>query len=74
MKEALRILKPKGQLLLIDWSESFGGIGPHANQVITPDMARVLCESAGFIFDKHIKVGDHHYGMIFKKQGSWKIS
>src|SRR5690606_13333033 len=28
LKEAYRVLKPRGRLLIVDWSESFGGIGP----------------------------------------------
>ncbi|HRY30984.1 MAG TPA: methyltransferase domain-containing protein [Candidatus Paceibacterota bacterium] len=65
--EAKRILNPKsGKILVIDWTDSFGGIGPSPDVVIRPDVARTMFENAGFKFDRDIKVGDHHYGMIFR--------
>ena len=45
--EAFRITKPGGSLLLIDWSESFGGIGPHRDTVFTHDDAVALFTKAG---------------------------
>ena len=65
--EAYRILKPKGKLLLIDWSDSYSGLGPKPGDVLKPDAARVICEHSGFVFEKEIQAGDHHYGFIFKK-------
>ncbi len=65
--EIKRILKPGGKLLLIDWGESFGGMGPHKDHVVTETAARSLFEKAGFQFVKKIDAGAHHYGIIFKK-------
>jgi ubiquinone/menaquinone biosynthesis C-methylase UbiE len=67
IKEAKRILKPTGKLLFVDWTDSFSGLGPQPNEVIKPDVARTLFESEGFVFEKEIQVGDHHYGFIFKQ-------
>lgn len=65
--EVKRVLNPKsGKILIIDWSDSFGGIGPATDMVIKPDVMRTLFESSGFRFDRDIEAGDHHYGMIFK--------
>ena len=66
-KEAYRILKKKGSLLLIDWTDSFGGLGPHNSRVVKPDQGRTILEKAGFSYLRDIKAGDHHYGMIFVK-------
>lgn len=66
-KEAYRILKPKATALLIDWTDSFGGLGPHASRVVKPEQGRVVFEKAGFSFLRDIRAGDHHYGMIFTK-------
>ena len=65
--EAVRILKPAGQLLLIDWSESFGNLGPAAGHVVRESEARDYCERAGLELDKTEKAGDHHYGLLFHK-------
>jgi ubiquinone/menaquinone biosynthesis C-methylase UbiE len=66
MEETKRILKPKGKVLFIDWSDSFSGLGPQESDIIRADVARTLFESHGFEFEKDIEVGDHHYGLIFK--------
>ena len=67
IKEAYRILKPKGSLLFIDWSDSFGGIGPANHYLVTKDQAKVLFEKNSFIFVRDVDAGAHHYGMIVKK-------
>jgi ubiquinone/menaquinone biosynthesis C-methylase UbiE len=65
--EAYRITKRGGLMLLIDWSDSFGGLGPQSSHIVPMHTARELCESAGFTFVRDITAGDHHYGMVFKK-------
>lgn len=65
--EALRILKQKGRLLFIDWAESFGGIGPQPENIISEEHALSLFENAGFIIDRDIDAGEHHYGFVFRK-------
>ncbi len=68
VKEAFRILKPGGRLLLVDWSESFGGIGPAPQAVVTKQMAEELCARAGFTkLSDALPGGDHHYALLFKK-------
>lgn len=64
--EIKRILRPGGKILVVDWSDSFGGLGPAPDEVIKSDVARTLFEEGGFSFEKDISVGDHHYGMVFK--------
>ena len=67
VEETKRILKPGGRVLLIDWTESFGGMGPHIDHVVTLPEARRLFEKGGFTYVKKIEAGAHHYGMIFRK-------
>lgn len=67
MKEVHRILKTKGLLLLVEWKDSFNGIGPHSEHIVRSDVARTLFEDAGFVLEKEINVGDYQYGMIFKE-------
>ncbi len=68
IKEIYRILKKNGQVLVIDWSDSFSNLGPIASDIFTKEMAKKLFEEAGFKADKDFYAGDHHYGLIFKKQ------
>ncbi len=67
IKEVKRVLKPNGRVLVVDWADSFGGIGPTAQMVVSKDKATTLFESSGFHMDREISAGSHHYGFIFKK-------
>ena len=65
--EMRRVLKRGGILHVIDWSESFGGLGPQASDVITKEQATTLCEAEQFIFERDYPAGDHHYGFAVRK-------
>lgn len=67
-KEVRRILKPKGQVLLVDWSDSFGGMGPKPVDIIPQEAAKELFLQGGFEYVRSITAGDHHYGMILAKK------
>lgn len=65
LAEAWRILKPMGRLAIIDWSESYGGLGPIKKHVVKKERAIELAEGAGFRFAAEFDAGAHHYGLIF---------
>ncbi len=66
--EAKRVLKPGGRLLVVDWSESFGGIGPAPTAIVSKQMTEELCARAGFTkISDTLPGGDHHYAILFKK-------
>ncbi|MEK7477794.1 MAG: methyltransferase domain-containing protein [Patescibacteria group bacterium] len=65
--ETKRILKPSGQVAIIDWAESFGGLGPRPEDIMAAEEAKKIFGQAGFAYEKSFPVGDHHYGLIFKK-------
>lgn len=68
LKEAYRVLKAGGRLLVVDWEESFGGLGPHPDRVFTKKMAEELISACGFTkLSDTIPGGEHHYGILFKK-------
>ncbi len=66
--EIMRILKNGGKVLLVDWSESFGGTGPQPEHIFTSTEARKLFTKHNFIEEKEIQAGTHHYGIIFRKK------
>jgi len=66
--EARRVLKPAGKLVIIDWSDSFGGIGPQEVDVVTKENAESLAVSNGFEFVREFPAGSHHYGLILSKK------
>ena len=67
VQEIKRILKPGGLVAVVDWTDSFGGIGPEAKAVVKKEQAVELFEKAGMHLDKEISAGSHHYGLLFKK-------
>ena len=66
LREARRILKPSGKLVLIDWSDSFGGMGPQKEDVVGKDAAMTLAEKAGFAQVREFAAGAHHWGVQLK--------
>lgn len=67
LREAHRILKPSGRLVIIDWSDSYGGMGPEQKQVVSKADALALAQNEGFTLVKEFEAGEHHYGLIFKR-------
>ncbi len=65
--EAKRILKSGGKGVLIDWTDSFGGLGPQPKDVFPKDEAGGTISSAGLTLVKEFDAGDHHYGLVFRK-------
>ncbi len=58
------LLKPEGQLLVVDWSQSHGGIGPHKDHVVTESQAEEYISKNGFRMQKRLHAGDYHYAFI----------
>ncbi len=66
-EETKRVLKSGGKLLLIDWLESFGGMGPHKDHVVTKRKALEIFEPVGFKVEKDVRAGAHHWGVLLRK-------
>jgi|SRR3989338_2084348 len=65
IEETKRILKPGGQVLLVDWTVDSSPISPKT--AIPKNKAREMFEKKGFVFKREIDAGAHHYGMILTK-------
>lgn len=65
--EVGRVIRQNGKVLVSDWADSFGGLGPEKKSLIPKDQCRKMFESKGFQFEKEIEAGKHHYGFVFKK-------
>jgi ubiquinone/menaquinone biosynthesis C-methylase UbiE len=67
VKEAGRILRPEGRALIIEWSDSYGGLGPQPEHILSESDAVSLFERNGFRIEKKLlDAGEHHYGFIAK--------
>jgi ubiquinone/menaquinone biosynthesis C-methylase UbiE len=65
--EVRRILKKKGKVIFIEWSDSFENLGPHKESIVTPKSAEELFEKHYFKKSADFPTGDHHYGILFIK-------
>jgi ubiquinone/menaquinone biosynthesis C-methylase UbiE len=65
--EMARTVRSGGKFFVIDWSESFAGLGPTPQHVITGPETTALFESHGFVLDREFDAGEHHYGLAFRK-------
>jgi ubiquinone/menaquinone biosynthesis C-methylase UbiE len=68
LREAFRILKLGGLLLIIDWRASYGGMGPQSEHIVTEEAARALAEGAGFEVRSAFNAGAQHYGLLCEKR------
>jgi len=66
LREARRILRPRGYLVVIDWQESFGGLGPIKKHVIDRNTAIGYAEHIGFKLSDEFPAGAHHYGLVLR--------
>jgi ubiquinone/menaquinone biosynthesis C-methylase UbiE len=67
LQEAYRLLKKGGRVLFVEWLDSFGGIGPHKEHIVTRVVAEGLFQEMNFELLKEIDAHTYHYALIFKK-------
>lgn len=68
IKEAHRVLKEGGLLVIIDWKKGTGGFGPPDNLRLDPQAMQSIAVSNGFEFTNFIDAGTFHYGLKFVKK------
>jgi ubiquinone/menaquinone biosynthesis C-methylase UbiE len=67
IKEAARVLKTSGGLVVIGWQKGVGGFGPPEEKRDDPETMSKLVEENGFKKVDTIDAGAFHYGLIFRK-------
>ena len=63
LREAHRVLKTTGKLYIIDWSESYKGMGPEKELIVTKSAALDLLTLTDFVLESEFSPGEHHYGL-----------
>lgn len=66
IREKHRTMRTGGVVYVVDWEDSFGGIGPHPDCVVCRQLAIDLFEACGFILEREYPAGDYHYGLAFR--------
>jgi ubiquinone/menaquinone biosynthesis C-methylase UbiE len=67
LTEIARVIRRGGKFFVIDWSESFSGLGPAPTDVVSASEATKLVEAVGFRSERTFPAGDHHYGLAFRR-------
>lgn len=62
--EMQRILKSKGKVLVVEWSDSHGGIGPHQDHVFSESDAKNLFIEHGFTISHVSDDASYHYRFV----------
>ncbi len=66
IKEARRILKIGGKILIVEWSSEDFSIGPEKKLRIYKESVTELAQKKGFRLSKEVSAGNFHYGLIFE--------
>lgn len=66
IKEAIKILKEGGEMVVIDWKEN-QPIGPARDYIVPLGAVRKIVENEGLRFKRELAVDKYHWGLIFEK-------
>jgi hypothetical protein len=59
-------VRSRGKVAVIDWTDSFRGMGPHKNDVVRKEEALALARGEGLELIREFPAGAHHYGLLFR--------
>ena len=67
MKEAIRMVKPNGRILVIDWQKRVTPFGPLLENRLDPTEIKKIGHNLNLKFDRDLYVGEYHWGLLFNK-------
>jgi len=67
IKEATRLLKPTGKLMIVDWKKISAPFGPPVDARPDPEKVKALATQSGLRLVEEFDAGPYHWGMIFSK-------
>jgi len=67
LKEVMRMVKPTGKILIIDWKDGRFPLGPSPQEKVHLDNLSRIAENLGLSIDHRFEAGQYHFGIIFKK-------
>jgi len=70
VREATRMIKSEGKLLVVDWKNGGASFGPPADKRVSPDELKKIVGGLGLREVETFEAGPHHFGVIFLKRFS----
>jgi len=67
IKEAIRLLKEGGKLLVIDWNQVPSSFGPAPIDRIKPEEVKKIAKDLELKIIDEFDAGNYHFGLIFEK-------
>jgi ubiquinone/menaquinone biosynthesis C-methylase UbiE len=67
LKEASRIMRSGGHILLMEWKDTDDSVGPDLHLRISRAELASLIQTAGFSIQRELSVGDFHYAFLLGK-------
>lgn len=67
IKEAVRLIKRGGQLLVIDWGRGASTFGPPVVDRVKPENIKKIAQNLKLKLLDEFEAGTYHFGLVFKK-------
>jgi ubiquinone/menaquinone biosynthesis C-methylase UbiE len=67
IKEAVRMLKTGGRLVVVEWKKGTAGFGPPDDVRTSEDDMKKMVEAQSIRFQRPLDVGRFYYGLVFVK-------
>ncbi len=67
LREAIRMLKKDGILLMVEWKSISSPIGPPVEERVKIDLMKTAAIKLGLNLEEEFEAGQYHYGLMFTK-------
>ena len=67
IREAVRLIKDSGKLLIIDWGRVATSFGPAAEDRVKPETLKAIASKLNLKLIDEFEAGKYHFGLLFEK-------
>ena len=67
LREAIRLLKRGGRLLIVEWTATDSPLGPKSDQRVSLGALKTAAPKLGMAIKEEFAAGPYHYGLILNK-------
>lgn len=67
LKEATRMLKKNGRIVIVEWKPTSTSLGPPTENRVEKDSLKKGAQQIGVTLEEEFEAGENHYGIVFIK-------